>query len=60
MDPDAVARIIEHEPRFNVKCRQACEDLRHWLDRGGFPPKWSQFPTALRRYVRWGAGGYRR
>ena len=51
MDPNETLEIIEGEIGLLLysereALREACYDLREWLDMGGFEPNWSKYPIA--------------
>ena len=43
MDPNAA---LERISEALVELVDASEDLRDWLERGGFEPRWEDFPEA--------------
>ncbi|HEY6117461.1 MAG TPA: hypothetical protein VI172_16025 [Candidatus Dormibacteraeota bacterium] len=49
MDPNATLRRIEDADTRREQ-REACEDLRTWLARGGFHPDWDAYPKATAFY----------
>jgi len=54
MDPDATARLIAEALRRHdhESARSAAKDLREWLERGGFEPRWQKWPEAWRYFRR--------
>jgi hypothetical protein len=52
MDPNATLRMIDEASRVDAETREAIQNLRHWLSRGGFAPDWAEYPTGTRRFRR--------
>lgn len=51
MDPQAcLQRIADCARADSRECRDAIEDLRTWIDHGGFAPNWDECPKGARRY----------
>lgn len=52
MDPDATLRLIAEAVADGelTEADEACDDLRVWLQRGGFEPDWSRWPGATAYY----------
>ena len=58
MDPDAALKRINDalDHPLAADAADACEDLRAWLDRGGFEPDWEAWPAAAWLYRARGGG----
>lgn len=48
MDPNATLALIARHLSDGAisEARVACDDLTDWLDRGGFEPRWLDYPDA--------------
>ena len=51
MEPLEALRVIE-DLEDPVEVAEACENLREWLNNGGFEPDWTLYPKGTERFQR--------
>lgn len=52
MDPNATLREISGA-RKGVRLNELCTALCRWINGGGFPPDWSEWPHGARKFNTW-------